>query len=166
MSLAVTILHGPIRSGKTTLLGSWAKDRRDLAGVLQPEGAEGRLFLDLATGDAEALEPVHKGEPVIAVGRYRFRAQAFDWANERLQAAAHACKVATLIIDEIGPLELTGQGLFAGLEAVLARPQGEVILVVRSPLVGAVRDAFGLGHARIVAATDWPQAAQGTMSAP
>ena len=159
---AVTILTGPIRSGKTTRLARWAAAQDDVAGLLQPDGPDGRLFVDVATGEAEPLEPVGAGEGAVAVGRFRFRAAAFDWANARLAAAARA---GWLLVDEVGPLELRGEGLRPGLDAALARPGG-MLLVVREALVADVRAAFGLQDARVVPASGWPQVGQGAIGAP
>ena len=166
---AVTILTGPIRSGKTTRLERWvagrgAAARDDAAGLLQPDGPDGRLFVDIATGEAEPLEPVGPGEGAVAVGRFRFRAAAFDWANARLVAAARE-SAAWLLVDEVGPLELRGEGLRPGLDAALARPGG-MLLVVRDTLVADVRAAFGLQDARVVPASGWPQVGQGAIGAP
>lgn len=164
MGASVTILHGPVRSGKTTLLTRWADERTDMGGVLQPDTPTGRSFRNVASEQVEALEPAGADEAVLTVGRFRFRQHAFDRANEWLRAGASGS--ATLIVDEIGPLELAGDGLYAGLRAALARPDASLILVVRSPLLNAVQKAFGLDQARLVAAIDWPQAGQGVRSVP
>ncbi len=41
-----------------------------------------------------------------------------------------------LIVDEVGPLELGGEGFWPALEEVFARPSGDVLLVVRSESLG------------------------------
>lgn len=145
----VTIICGPVRSGKTTRLARWAAGRVDVSGVLSPDGPDGRVFVDLATSETVAMENPRAGEPEIAAGRFRFRAAAFGWANERLLQAAASARETTLVIDEIGPLELEGGGLRPGLVAALARPRGRVILIVRAHLVDAVRSAFAIPQAEI-----------------
>ena len=93
------------------------------------------------------------------MGRFRFRAEAFAWANARLRGAAEAGK-GLVAIDEIGPLELDGGGLRGGLTAVLERPRGTAVLVVRDAMVGRVIEHFGLDQARVIAAADWPHSGQ------
>lgn len=151
----VTILSGPIRSGKTTWLLAWARGRTDVAGLLSPDGPGGRIFVDLSTGETEAMERPQESEAVLTVGRFRFRAAAFDWGNARLVAAAEQTIRSTIVVDEVGPLELAGSGLRVGVEAALARSRGRVVLVVRRPLVDTVRRTFGISHAEMVAGIGW-----------
>ena len=60
----------------------------------------------------------------------------------------------TLIVDEIGPLELAGGGLAASLGPVLAEgrgpPGGELILVVRRRCLTQVVERFGLRGCRLI----------------
>lgn len=151
---SVTILSGPVRSGKTTRLGEWAGRHGDVGGVLSPDGADGRVFVDLATGETMAMEPALPGEDTLAIGRFRFRAAAFDWANRRIIHGART-GVGTLVIDEIGPLELGGGGLLAGLRAALDGRSGRLVLVVREALVADVVRAFGLDQAAVTFEIGW-----------
>lgn len=145
--VAVSIVTGPIQSGKTTRLARWAQSRGHVAGVLSPDGPDGRTFVDPATGESIAMENPDPDEPVQAIGRFRFRTAAFDWANARLLVTAKG--PGTIVIDEVGPLELAGGGLRAGVAAALARSDGRTILVVRETLLGDVRRAFSIPHAGI-----------------
>lgn len=140
----VRIVSGPIRSGKTTRLAAWASGRADVAGLLSPDGPEGRSFVDVVGGARMAMENPDPDEPVLTVGRFRFRAAAFDWANARLIAAAADPRHASIIVDEVGPLELAHSGLWPSIGAVVGRPAGDAILVVRAHLVRAVSDALAL----------------------
>lgn len=150
----IMILTGPIRSGKTTRLAEWESDRWNVGGLLSPDGPRGRFFLDLTTGDTQAMEHPGVGEEAIIVGRFQFRAAAFEWANARLSIAA-GCGWAVIAIDEIGPLELRGGGLRPGLEAALRQRPSDVLLVVREHLVGDVVREFGLDHAEVVSEIGW-----------
>lgn len=151
----VLILSGPIRSGKTTRLATWTRGRSDVAGLLSPDRDGGRVFVDIATGAATAMENPLPGEPVMSVGRFDFRAAAFEWANERLIAAAGDPRDTTIVVDEIGPLELAGNGLVPGIRAVLARPGGRSILVVRDHLVASVVAAFDLPQFEVATDIGW-----------
>lgn len=151
----ISIVTGPIRSGKTTRLAAWARGRDHVAGLLSPDAPGGRVFVDLASGAMMAMERPDADEPVLAIGRFRFRAASFDWANARLAIAAADAGDTTIVVDEVGPLELAGSGLRPGLAVVLARRRGRAILVVREHLVDAVRQALDLDHADVVAAVGW-----------
>lgn len=150
----VTILSGPIRSGKTTRLAAWAHGRSDVAGVLSPDRAGGRTFVDLATGASVAMEATDD-EPALTVGRFSFRTAAFDWANASLLAAVGDRSNPTIVVDEVGPLELAGRGLLPGVRQVLARPEGRTILVVRAPLVAAIVETFDLRQAAVTSDIGW-----------
>ena len=113
-----------------------------MGGVLALKTPAGRRFRDLWTGEEMAKEPAVDGEPVIAVGRFSFRAAAFAWAGQRI-AAAVAAGADLVVIDEVGPLELRGEGLADALDALppgLARG-----LLVRTGLEAAVAARFAPG---------------------
>lgn len=162
--MGVTILTGPVRTGKTTRLLEWARACGRVAGVAQPAGPEGRVFEDVSTGDRMALEPVGPGEAAQEVGRFRFRSEAFEWAEARLRAAL-AVGASMILIDEVGPLELAGAGLRRSVDAAVAEHRGTLLLVVREALAERVRAEIA-PHARIVPATAWPQVGQEDMGAP
>ena len=94
------ILHGPVGSGKTTRASDLARaaalSGRRVGGLLALKSPAGRRFHDLWTGEEMAKEPARDSEPVIEVGRFRFRAAAFAWAGERLAAAVAAAGLAPL----------------------------------------------------------------------
>lgn len=162
--LNAAILTGPTFSGKTGALTRWAAGRMDVAGLLSPDGPEGRSFVDLVTGERMAMTAGTDEAQAVAVGRFRFRTEAFAWANTRLTAAAAGPRP-IIVIDEIGPLELRGAGLQAGLQAALARAEGRLILVVRETLVEEVKRSFSITHAESFTTESWPHAWQGDTSA-
>ncbi len=135
-----------------------------MSGLLQPDSPAGRLLVDLVSGQSIALEAAGD-EPSVAVGRFRFSAAALRWGNARLIAAA-ADVSGTVLIDEVGPLELAGGGLRDGVDAMLARSGGETLLVVRETLVEDARRTLGLRQARLIGVAEWPHAAQAGMAIP
>jgi nucleoside-triphosphatase THEP1 len=80
----------------------------------------------------------------ISIGRWVFDPGTLDWAN-RVLAAAPPCDL--LIVDELGPLELTrGEGLKAAFEVI---PQGRyqlAVAVIRPELVAAARSHWRWGQ--------------------
>jgi nucleoside-triphosphatase THEP1 len=144
--LTIHLLTGPIRSGKTTRLAAWAAATPGAAGLLMPDTARGRQFWDVSTGfawpTAARLGELHP----LTIGRFQFSAAAFAWAGAALRGAATNPATQWLMADEIGPLELRGEGLAAALRDVLALPQPppNLVLVVRETLVEQVVAAFNL----------------------
>ena len=138
---------GPIRSGKTTRLAAWAATQPQAAGLLMPDAPQGRLFRDVATGaEWSTAAPAGDANPLV-VGRFSFSRAAFARAETALLAAAANPATRWLLVDEVGPLELRGEGLAPALRQVLAAAPAagfEVVLVVREGLRTAVEEAFGL----------------------
>jgi nucleoside-triphosphatase THEP1 len=139
------LVTGPTHSGKTGRLLDWAEGRREVVGIAAPDGPAGRRMVDLASGDHVEMEQPAPNEAVVAIGPYTFRRAAFDWAYERLLAAAVDPEAQYLVIDEIGPLELRGEALAPALDALLARPRlPELVVIVRDSLLDEVAARFGL----------------------
>lgn len=165
MPTSVTILTGPTGSGKSSRVAAWCADRTDVSGILQRAQAGGRALVALSSDETVALESLDPAEPAITVGRFRFRRAAFDWANAHLAAIAPDPAWSFVVLDELGPLELEGDGMASGARAVLAHSPGAVILLVRERLADAVVRAFAPG-AQVMAAEDWPHSVQAPISAP
>lgn len=163
MTSRVLFLTASIASGKTTALAAWAESNAGVAGILQPRSGSGRRLLDVSSGESVSLE-AGPGQSAVLVGRFRFRSEAFAWANVRLVRAAATSNV--VVLDEIGPLELRGEGLAEGLGAILDRGRGKSIVVVRESLLEDVRRQFGLEGAPSTLAEDWPQAGHMFIAAP
>ncbi len=152
--MQIDFLTGPIHSGKTTRLAAWcaAQPAGTVGGILQPRRPAGRVLADVLTGEEVPFEvPADAPEAAVQrVGRFTFAAGAFAWATERLARAAADARVTTVVIDEIGPLELRGEGLDVAVRAVLQaganQPGRRVVLVVREGLVEGVRARYGVGY--------------------
>ena len=150
----VILLTGPTHSGKTGALSATVR-QPDVAGLLAPDVHYGRILEDLKSGEFERFQIHNDSEPFVEIGPYHFRLAAFEWANARLAAAVRS-SAKVIVIDEIGPLELRGEGLRKGLNAVLKRGHGTGILVVRERLIGQVEALVG-GEVEVATVETWPQ---------
>jgi molybdopterin-guanine dinucleotide biosynthesis protein A len=160
MSARIVLLSLPVRVGKTTFLREWARSRPpgSVGGICGPEEKGLRVMEEWGTGLRHPWE-LGGGEglgEVVEVGRFRFRADGFRWGLERLWAAAEDPTVQTVLVDELGPLEVReGRGLEPGLGAWLAamrqpRQAGrEVVLVVRDFLLAEAVACWGLQDAEV-----------------
>ena len=150
--MRVRLIHGEIGSGKTRRAAAWVESEalagRTVAGVLALKAPTGREFLDIATGDQVALEHPAEDEAAVPVGRFQFRQAAFDWAVDRIEQSLG--QAGSVVIDEVGPLELRGAG-FAPLLDRLAQdhPGIQRVLLVRTSLIEAVAERFSTGAATI-----------------
>jgi len=146
------LITGEPATGKTTFLAGLIQELKSqsvsVGGILAPgqwTGGERSGFdvLDIRTGRSlplcrrgTAASGITAGPFVFDPGGLRFGAQVIE------QALDDAVQV--LCIDEIGPLELEGQGWSSSLRSAHARSRGLLVLVVRSRLVEDVGNAFGI----------------------
>ena len=145
--MTTRLIHGDIDSGKTRRAAAWAETEglagRRVGGILALKTPSGRRFMDLTTGDEVELEHPCQAEAVVAVGRFQFRQAAFDWAIQRIEAALGQ-GAGGIIIDEVGPLEMRGDGFTPLLDRMRRTyPEVERVLLVRTSLVDAVAARFG-----------------------
>ncbi len=146
----IIILSGPVHSGKTTFveksLKRWASRGLAFGGflsiaVLNTPGDTEYDLLDLKEG--RRLPFLRRnGEPDWErMGPFYFVPSTFEIARSLI---LHARPSELLIIDEVGPLELEGRGLWPALKDVLLNPGLRMLLVVRENIL---EDFVGkLGH--------------------
>lgn len=129
----ILIFTGPIRSHKTTLLMHWVSAREDCGGVLSPDQDGLRQLYHIKDGRAIAWQKREADLPTdVLVGRFVFDAAAFAEATGWLDAQLEDPDIKTLVLDEIGPLELSGGGWHSWLTKVLKNKTSKtMILVVR-----------------------------------
>jgi len=162
-ALKMIILTGPIQGGKTTLLESWVASLRTKG--LKPAGflARGLWSEDRRSG----FDLIDLGQGTMTpLARRRPQAEGpapFQFLEPGLQAGARAlapetCAGADLVIvDEVGPLELSGQGWAPFLEPLLQLAGPIHLWVVRRGLVESVCRKWRLDQPLVVEA-DQPRA--------
>ncbi len=121
------IVTGKIDSGKTSIAEKIAREKR-AAGFLSKKVFENMHHLGYDLLNLETLERtvLARSNCILegpSIGRYYFSQKAFEKGMEIVTNSQNMWK----IIDEIGPLELSGKG-FAPL---LERDMGNIILVIR-----------------------------------
>lgn len=152
MSKKVFIYSDKIKSGKTTNLFRWIARQNSIAGILQPVVEEKRFLYSIADKLLFQLEisknqtKNFSNEDLIKIGNYIFLKSGFEKAKEILKRDFEK-NYDWLVIDEIGPLELEGNGLEPVISELLNRLnafEGILILVVRDKLLNQVIQKFRL----------------------
>jgi len=143
----IFILTGPVHSGKTTLLEKavhkFRKSKVKVDGFLSKALWEGQELIgyDLFDLREESSIPLlrTKGEKEWQrVGSYFFLPSGLDEA-ERIILRSKDADLS--VVDEIGPLELSGKGFWPALKLVLFPPQAAYLIVVRERIL---EDFFGI----------------------
>jgi molybdopterin converting factor small subunit/nucleoside-triphosphatase THEP1 len=153
MMAAINILTGPVDSGKTTFLleilsgpdGSsppGSAPPRPLAGYLSPRVLEkGRTegYNLFALGDGSVRPFLRKkGEPGWPkVGPYSLIPETLALAERIIRESRPG---SLLVVDEIGPLEMSGAGVWPALSDVLREGERDLLLVVRDSLLETCRE--------------------------
>lgn len=149
----VVLLVAPVQTGKTTSLVSWSAERSDVHGILTPVVNGKRMFMDAHSRQLFLME-ARDGEPdTIATGKYIFSKNNFEKARQVIRQAMH--KEGWLVIDEVGPLELTGEGFCDVVKELLEHRREKTILVIRDKeeMMERVKTYFGIDDAIVISHT-------------
>lgn len=155
--VAVHVVTGPPGAGKTSLVSAVAERlRRDgwqVGGIVAPavgRGGAGAGYdvVDLRSGAREPLCRESAREGAARTGRFAFAAAGLAHGQAAL-AAARERPCDLVCVDEVGPLELRGQGWAEELAALAAAPSGRLLLVIRPQLVEGVLARWNLRPAAV-----------------
>ncbi len=134
------ILTGPVHSGKTSFLAaglvSCLRNGIRPCGYLSPAvfsagNLVGYDLLPLAGGDPLPFLRKSRAQGAQRVGPYYLIPGTLKVALDIVRQAGEG---RTLILDEVGPLELEGGGIWPAVEKALAR-RDPILLVIREGLV-------------------------------
>jgi nucleoside-triphosphatase THEP1 len=137
------VVTGARGTGKTSALRDLAASLRTngvtLGGLLAPAVVKdgertGYDLLDLDSGATTPLCSTQIRPTGIAQGPFRFLPETFQWGSERLTAASRA-SAQVLFLDELGPLELAGEGWAQAFQQLLELPTAVVVISVRPSLL-------------------------------
>jgi nucleoside-triphosphatase THEP1 len=162
---SAVVITGATGSGKTTLTLAVIDRLRSrgvrVAGIVAPGIlSDGRRtgfdLVNLATGERAALarEQQNVGGPHARWSRFAFSPEGLALGRRALTDDARGADV--VVVDEVGPFELSGGGWAAPLDALAHGYEGRLLLVVRESVVDAVKARWGPAETTVhdVAATD------------
>lgn len=137
----IFVVAGPLHAGKTTrverLAASLRTAGRLLAGFVTPAVREGSGIAgyDLRVmGSDEAVPFLRRdgGGTWQRTGPFFFIPEALARARE---AVLNCGRETLLVVDEVGPAELAGRGVWPELRSALEDPGRDVLIVVRESLL-------------------------------
>jgi nucleoside-triphosphatase THEP1 len=142
----ILVLTGPVHSGKTSLLRRLLPDFKALAiplcGYLSPAiGGDwdvlGYDLLEVGTGRSLPFLRTAGEAGWQRVGPYFLLPGGLEAAESSIRSWKPG---EVLIVDEVGPLEFSGRGVWPALSKMLDKPSFTGLVVVRKPLLDALRE--------------------------
>ena len=156
---------GEKHSGKTTGAANLVKIARaegfDVAGVLAPSlYRKGRLMgFDVVDLRDQTRAPLaRRGMDASTMGPFTFIEDGLRLGIAALSREA-AQSADLVVVDEFGPLELSGQGWRSSVDSLLASISAAILLVVRRELVESVHHIYADFRCRNVNAAE-PEASR------
>ncbi|MDP3150558.1 MAG: nucleoside-triphosphatase [Ignavibacteria bacterium] len=149
----VFIYTGEKGVGKSTYLQEIFLQKPNVCGILQPRINGIKYLVDVVSGEKRRLELENQtaDEKIVTIGNYIFSEEVFLWGQQKLVDTIETTNE-LIIIDEIGPLELSGSGLAPVLSELISRSvakQNKVLLIVRPALIEKVITQYSL-HVPII----------------
>ncbi|MEX1189107.1 MAG: nucleoside-triphosphatase [Bacteroidia bacterium] len=148
--MSIIIFSREIHSGKTTEIEQFIQSRDNAVGILMPDIDGFRNILNILSQEKRIIQLEKSNENSIQIGKYIFDIAAFDWANTCIIQEAKSTPK-WLIIDEVGKLELNGNGLHDSVVKAIeiydiADKSKQLLLVIRDTLFNEVIKHYNLKH--------------------
>jgi nucleoside-triphosphatase THEP1 len=146
----VILITGPVHAGKTTRAGALVESLK--AKGVPVEGYLSRAVIECGAIAGYDLDVIGTGErtpflrkpaaddaaaPDLTAGSFRFVPAGLERARAIVRGGRPG---AILVVDEVGPAEIAGRGVWPELEAVAGDPERMILLVVRESLAEAARN--------------------------
>ncbi len=141
----LAVVTGEIGIGKTTVcrrvLPLMLRRGYTCGGVITYKDGDGGIVVqDVGNGQETILATRDEGGSGLRMGQYLFNDDGLAFGIHALETG---CRAALFVVDEIGPLELMGQGFHRALALIRGRGDGNTLVVVRQGLVAIVLPALG-----------------------
>lgn len=151
----IFILTGPVNSGKTTFLKRVVKELKRqkfrVDGFLSEALWENEEKIGYNLFDLRSEKSItyirRSGRRVWErIGPYFFTPQGINWAKKAILQSREAD---IFVVDEIGPLELSGKGLWPALEKIIFERAQNFLFVVRKSILDDFLDVLSKSKKRI-----------------
>ena len=160
MQPKIVIVTAPRHTGKSSLIARYtalcAGKRIPMAGILAPglwanDRRSGFDLVDLSTGRRVPLAVRGESRGKVKIG-FTFYAEGVTAARAAL-AVKHCATADLVVVDEVGRLEVAGEGWAPYLPPLIALPGKTHIWAVRSSLVETVARRWGFTPHAVVDAS-------------
>lgn len=137
--------------GKTTVCEKVVELARSrgysCGGILTPKAPDkGIIIVDIQTRESKPLASIDNIYQGPRTGRYFFNPEAIEFGNRAIDGAVSSD---ILFVDEVGYLELEGEGFVRALEVIRAGKVKNSVLVIRQKLLPAFEARLGFEFSTI-----------------
>jgi nucleoside-triphosphatase THEP1 len=140
----VIVVTGEIGIGKTTVCEKVVAIAKRLGyscgGILTPKSKEGIAIVDVQTGEEKVLASTNNIYQGPHIGKYYFNPEGIDFGIKAIDRGTYSD---ILLVDELGHLELKGEGFAKVLELIRAGKVKNSVLVIRKELLPAFSARLG-----------------------
>jgi len=166
----IFIVSGAVGEGKTTfvknLLAIFKKNHISAGGIISERimadtQTTGYDIVDIETNDSEILLRQNDDSGTERIGRFVIHEKGISKGNTALNSASVFNKM-IVVIDEIGRLELQGEGWSESFQRLIKTSENHILITVRDNLTEAVINKYSIKKPIIyrVAETDYLNAAK------
>ncbi len=154
----VYLVTGPVGAGKTTFLKDLVSELKKKGiktagllaeGVIEDGEKKGYRLVSVSDDEKKPFGYVKAKRGKVSTGKFTFSPDAVRWGEDVLWKGVVNGKD-VLIIDEVGSLELKGQGWARAIEGILKESPMPQVWAVRYRLVDAVQTAWSFRAEEIV----------------
>jgi nucleoside-triphosphatase THEP1 len=150
----VVIITGDIHQGKTTFaqkvvsllieqgisIGGFLALRKDEKGV-----RTGFSIMEIGKGEVRELCSLRKEENRVSTGHFYFNEEAIQWGN-RILDPEYLDGKKLVVIDELGPLELSGKGWNGAIEKLCEQSSMPHLWIVRKSILNKIVRKWNVGN--------------------
>lgn len=137
------ILSGAINAGKTTVCRKLIEILRGrgytCGGILSRKASTDIIIEDLQSGETAILGSMTTRYPGPCTARFSFNPAGIEFGNKAIEESSH-CDV--VLVDELGWLELRGEGFTEAFKLVDSGRTKTCLMVIRSELLDAFLPRF------------------------
>ena len=153
----VTIITGDRHSGKTTRLLNHIETLKDsgvtVAGIVSIGTIKNNVrdsfsLKDISTNTEKAFMSRNKYDNCEKIGRFYINNETYQWGLTVLEKAIIS-DVSTIVIDEIGMLELNEKGWYSVLIMAL-KSNKNIVITVRDKFIDEVVLKFGINLTQVI----------------
>ena len=156
--IKIFFLTGKKGSGKTTFISRILPLLQEggfkVGGIIAPGNWENNArskfdIIDISSNQRKLLCSSNVGEGKASIGRFNFTKEGLELGNKALSYERIFGKD-IVIVDEVGPLELEGNGWTNDINELILKYSNILILVVRDEIIESVKKYFDIKNPQII----------------